>query len=84
MNMEVVMERIEAKLDDIRDRLHSIDVARAETHIRQDALQVRVSAAEAELARLKTAHDKLAGVLKFVGLPSLASLVWGAFKLFEK
>lgn len=84
MNMDVIMQRIESKLDDLRDMVHAINVSSAETKVRQDAIEIRLRDAENELAALKSAHDKIVGVLKVLSIPSVASFIWAAIQLMQK
>lgn len=83
-NHDSALARIEAKLDDVRDKVHEMSVSQATSSVRHSTLEVRVEKAEAELAVLKSAHDKLLGVLKVLSLPWVASIIYAGMLTIKK
>lgn len=85
--MEIFMQglhRIETKLDDIRDRVHNIDLAGTETKVRQTALELEVTNLKQNVNLLKTAHDKQLGAYKLLCAPGILSLLYTALQLLQK
>ena len=82
--MEIALQRIEDKLDAVKDSLHAMAVAVAETTIKQSASEVRLIAAETEIKQLKSAHDRAIGVLKALSVPGILSSVYTLIHLFAK
>lgn len=78
------LHRIEAKLDDIRDKMHDIDLAGTETKVRQTALELEVHNLKQNMNLLKTAHDKQLGAYKLLMAPGLLSFIYAALQLLQK
>ncbi len=76
--------RIESKLDSIRDRMHDIDIAGAETKVRQTALELEVATLKQNLDILKTAHNTQMGAYKLLTLPGIFSLIYAALQVVQK
>lgn len=79
-----VVERIEAKVDDIRDRLHDMDIRTSGTMIRQNSQEQEIKALKDEVAELKTAYDKASGAWRLLSLPGIVSLLYAIFQISQK
>lgn len=77
-------QRIETKIDDIRDKIHEVDMLSNMSKIRQAAQEDEIKALKSEVAMLKTAHDKAAGAWKLMTLPGVISLLYAIFQILQK
>lgn len=82
--IDVALQRIEDKLDTLKDDLHAVALATAGQQILQASLQTRVETAERDLRELKTAHDKALGMLKVLTVPGILSSLIAAYNIFSK
>ena len=79
-----IVERIEVKIDDIRDKIHEMDIMTSGTQIRLMAQEEEIRALKSEVINLKTAHDKAAGAYKLAMAPGVVSLLYAVSQLFVK
>lgn len=79
-----VVERIEQKLDDIRDKLHETIIMTSETKIKQLAQADEINSLKKEVAELKTAYDKASGAWKLLTLPGILSLGYAILQILQK
>lgn len=79
-----VVERIEAKLDDIRDKVHETMLMTSGTQIKQVAQEKEISDLKKEVAELKSAYDKASGAWKLMSLPGMLSLVYAISQILSK
>jgi hypothetical protein len=79
-----IIERIEVKVDDIRDRLHDTIVMTNVNQIRQASHDQEIKDLKAEVAELKTAYDKASGVWRILSLPGILSAIYATFQLLGK
>lgn len=84
MDFNKVVERIESKLDDIRDRVYSITLETRETMIKQVSYQKEVDELKKEVEELKTAYNKASGALKLLSLPGVIGFLYAVFEMFKK
>ena len=77
-----MIERIDGKLDEIRDNLHEINLMASGTQIKQHAQEREIEALKAEVRDLKSAYDKASGAWKLLTLPGVASACYTLFKIF--
>lgn len=78
------LQRIEAKLDLIKEQVHAIDLSNNTTRIKQEALEGRLLEAEKEIQRLKSSHERFLGVLKFLSIPGVISVLYAGSKMLGK
>lgn len=78
------VERIEEKLDDIRDTLHEIDLMASGTQIKQLAQETEIKELKKEVADLKSAYDKASGAWKLLSIPGIASALYTIFNMVGK
>ncbi len=78
------LQRIEAKLDVIKEQVHAIDLSNNTTRIKQEGLERRLDEAETEIRQLKRSHERFLGVLKFLSIPVVPSILYGLSKLLGK
>ena len=79
-----VVERIELKVDDIRDRLHDMDLKTSGTMIRQSTQEQEIKALKEEVAELKSSYDKASGAWKLLTLPGILSLLYAISQILQK
>lgn len=77
-------ERLETKLDDIRDRVYSIAIETRETMVKQLAYEQDMKNVEKELEELKTFKNKALGALAVVSMPGVISLIYTLTQIFSK
>ena len=80
--VEVALQRIETKLDDLRDHLHSVELGTAAIVVKQATIEKELEHTREELATLKTAHDRAVGVVKLLALPGVIAALAAGFKWF--
>lgn len=79
-----IVERIESKLDDVRDMIHIIDLKASGTVITQIAHKEEMDAMKAEIAALKSSHDQQRGAWKLLTLPGILSLLYAISQILAK
>jgi archaellum component FlaC len=79
-----VVERIESKVDDIRDKIHDMDIRTSGTMIRQTAQEKEISDLKSEVEELKTAYHKAAGAWKLLSIPGLVSFIYAVSQILTK
>jgi len=72
----VLFEKLDSKLDVIREDLHLISLKSSETSVRQLANDKEIQLLKDEVATLKAAHNKLEGAWKLLTVPGLLSAIY--------
>jgi uncharacterized protein HemY len=83
-NFMQVVDRIESKLDNIRDRIQEVTVMTNVTQARQAANDVEIAALKEHVAELKTAHDRVKGALTLVSIPGFLSFIYAISQFVQK
>lgn len=79
-----VVERIEEKIDDIRDKLHETIIMTHSTGIKQLVQENEVKELKQEVANLKSAYDRATGAWKLLSLPGILSALYVLFQALGK
>lgn len=82
-NVMKVVERIEYKLDEIRDKLHETILMTSGTQIKQIAQDKEIENLKTEVTNLKTAYDKASGAWKLLTLPGILSLLYAISQILH-
>lgn len=84
LDLGSALTRIENKLDDLRERLTSMEITSGQTQIKQIVLEGRIQGLEGEVKTLRTSHDRAIGALKLLSLPSVISVIYAIYNLVGK
>ncbi len=79
-----VVQRIEGKIDDIRGKIHEIDIMSNGTQIKQLTQEAEIRSLKAEVASLKTAYDRASGGWKLLSIPGVLSFLYAVSQIFQK
>lgn len=75
------LDRIEAKLDDVRERIHEVEIHVSRVSVTQTQQERELAEAQAEIAALKSAHDKAVGAIKLILLPGVLAALAAGYKI---
>lgn len=81
--MTKFMERVEDKIDEIRDSIHQISLTASETQVRQQAHKEEIDTLKREVDQLKTAYHKASGAWKLLTLPGGLSFLYVLTQFFK-
>lgn len=79
-----VVERMDSKLDDIRDTIHEIALQASNTMIRQTAQEKEIETLQKKVGELEEAYHKATGAWKLLSLPGIVSLLYAISQFLQK
>ena len=79
-----LVERMDEKLDDIRDKLSELEVSVSGTSIRQMVQDKEIETLKGQVDNLRTAHNKALGAWGLLSIPGFASLIYTIIQISQK
>lgn len=80
-NLEAQLGRIESKLDDVRDRIHEVEIHVSRVAVTQSQQERELREAQAEIEELRRAHDRATGAVKLILLPGVLAALAAGYKI---
>lgn len=79
-----MLEKLDTKLDDLKDTVHGMAVTGAAERVRLAQMEGEILSVKKQLRLLQEAHDKARGVLKLLTVPGFASLIYALYSFLHK
>lgn len=79
-----IMERLESKVDDVRESIHEIDIKVSGTVAKQAWHDKEIETLKSQVVTLKESHDKAQGALKLLTIPGVLGFLYALVEVFKQ